>query len=633
MLSTRQKKLLTKLIGAHQYMTVDFLAKWLDVSQKTVRNDLETLASVLEEMGCSLIRTPGKGVLLYADSDVREELMDSLELATSLVDKNVQLTMVSLYVLMTENVTIQKIADEFYLSRSSVHQILLEVEELFDPYNLQLTKEVRKGLFIHGTERSKRKAVFYWLLSKWVDLNTICSWLPMDINEQQTIATWISSCEEERGVLYSEDSKRHLSLFLVWWKNRVSVGTSVFIPKKHRIHNPIIGTIDNYLNQLSNEPELMDNEKNFVHQIFDQLKVVTYEFEADDLDHYKREHAFTLYLIQEISKILEVNLASDKKLMNDLMYHAKSAFLRMEQGAEIDNPYTEEIKIRYRAIYEMVHQITTDMGYKMVAAEVAYITMHISSAFERSGNKKYLPNVIVVCTTGLATSSILTTKLEHIEPGFHLVRVVSSQEVDEELCLDNIDFVLTTSKLSIDFASDTKIYRVSPLLLDEEKAKIQHEAHKVVNRKQLQRFNEVYQHATSIVPTLFDEQVHISKTNNWHDAISIAATPLLEAGYIKQGYIQEMIMSVERNGTYMVFLPKIAFVHASPENVIKEGISMTVFENDMIFGSKNPEEVKIIIVLAIKESHNQDFLQLYRYLENQAVFEKLIDSNNQEWRK
>ncbi|MFD1337493.1 BglG family transcription antiterminator [Oceanobacillus iheyensis] len=633
MLSTRQKQLLTKLIETHQYMTVDFLAKWLEVSPKTVRNDLDTLASLLDEMGCSLTRTPGKGVLLHANSEVKEELMESLELATSLVDKNVQLTMVSLYVLMTENVTIQKIADEFYLSRSSVHQILLEVEELLDSYNLQLTKEVRKGLFIHGTERSKRKAVFYWLSSKWVDVDAVCSWLPMDINEQQTIASWICSCENERGVMYSEESKRHLSLFFIWWKHRVDSGISVFIPKKHRIHNPIIGEVDDYLNQMTGEPELMENEKNFVHQVFDQLKVIAYKFEADDLDHYKREHAFTLYLIQEISKILEVNLASDKKLMNDLMYHAKSAFLRMEQGAEIDNPYTEEIKIRYRAIYEMVHQITTDMGYEMVAAEVAYITMHISSAFERSGNKKYLPNVIVVCTTGLATSSILTTKLEHIEPGFHLVKVVSSQEVDEELALDNIDFVLTTSKLSIDGAGDTKIYRVSPLLLDDEKAKIQHEAHKVVNRKQLQRFNEVYQHATSIVPTLFDEHVHFSNTNNWHEAISLAAAPLLEAGYIKQGYIQEMIMSVERNGTYMVFLPKIAFVHASPENVIKEGISMTVFENDMIFGSKNPEEVKIIIVLAIKESHNQDFLQLYRYLENQAVFEKLIDSNNQEWRK
>ncbi len=65
------------------------------------------------------------------------------------------------------------------------------------------------------------------------------------------------------------------------------------------------------------------------------------------------------------------------------------------------------------------------------------------------------------------------------------------------------------------------------------------------------------------------KKIHTIKTRDWRDAIAHASEPLLAAGYIEQSYIQEMIMSVERNGTYMVFLPKVAFVHASPEYVKK----------------------------------------------------------------
>lgn len=628
MLSTRQKQLMAKLMESNQYITVEFLAKWLGVSTKTVRNDLEILAGTLEEMGSSLKRIPGRGVLLLANSEEKEEIMEALELTDSFVDRNTQITMISLYLLLNHKVTIQKIADTFFLSRTSVQHFLREVEELLDQYNLQLSREARKGLFIHGIERSKRKAVFYWLTRQWTDLDTISEWLERGTGEQTIVTEWINSCERERGVMYSEESKYFLSLYLTWWKRRVDKGINVFIPAKQRVDNLLIGNISNYLETLSEEQEFVENEKNFVHQIFDQIKVIKYKFEANDLDHYQKEYAFCRYLVEQISMILEVNLSADKRLMNDLMYHVKSAFLRLEQGTEIDNPYTEEIKIRYRAIYEMVHQITTDIGYRLIAAEVAYITMHISSAFERSNSKKYLPNIIVVCTTGLATSSILTTKLEQIEPGFNLIRVVSSQELEKELDLGDIDFVLTTSKLSIQYVGDTKFYRVSPLLLEDEKSKIQHEAHKIVNRKQLQQFNEVYHQPTSVVPTLFDEQIHYSRAADWNEAIAIAAAPLLKAGYIKQGYIQEMIMSVERNGTYMVFLPKIAFVHASPGNVYKEGISMTIFDEDIIFGSKNPEKVKIIVVLAMKESHNQDFLQLYRYLEKKEVLDALMKQTN-----
>jgi len=618
--------LLKKLLEGSQYVTIEFLAKWQNVSERTIRYDLDAIDSAIREVGASLSRAPGKGVCLHIGEEKRSILFEIAEGNEITLDKHVQVTMMSLFAAMRETVTIQQLADEFYLSRSSVQKYLPEIEELLDRFELQLVKKSRKGFLVNGTERSIRLAVYYWLTEKQVDLDRVKGWLSIEKEEDLSLVIdWLHSCQQERELFYSETSLRVLSIFLMWWYNRILNGHFVFISHDERgkcISQ--LGELTNVLSLVSEDKRVREHEAAFLNHLFDQVKVVSYNKYAIQSENYRKERKFSTYLIKQISEILQVNLLQDTKLMNDLTYHIKAAFLRLEQGVEIDNPYTEEIKVRYRAIYEMVHQITSDMGYKLFASEVAFITMHISAGLDRSNSKKFLPTVIVVCSSGLATSSILTTKLQQAEPGFHLINVVNTEDLLRELEKSEVDFVLTTQELSIKQWNHTKIFRVSPLLNDDDKRTIQHEAHKIINRKQLALFNQVYSHASVVEPTLFDETIHFAKTKDWKESITLAAAPLLNAGHIRQGYIQEMIMSVERNGTYMVFLPKIAFVHAGPENVEKEGISMTIFEDEIDFGSFNPEKVKIVIVLAIKEAHNQDFLQLFRYLESDQIRERLM---------
>lgn len=624
MLSSRQKSVLTKLLRSNHYVTIEFLAKWQNVSGRTIRYDLDAIDDMLKQAGAPLKREPGKGVFLHVGEEKRAELFRIAEGHQVFFDKNVHIAMMSLFAVMHETVTIQQLADEFHLSRSSIQKYLPDIEETLDRFGLQLARQARKGFFVNGTERSIRRAIFHWLTDKQVDLERVERWFDCEKNgDRGQIDRWLRSCQEDRQVFYSEGSLRVLTIFLCWWYERILHGHYVYIPQEEREAGHRLGELSEVVSALCDN-RTAEHEQAFLNTLLGQAKVVSYKNDAVLGESYQKEKDFCTYLLEQISTILQVDLLKDKKLMNDLVYHMKAAFLRIEQGLVIDNPYTEEIKVRYRAIYEMVHQITADMGYMLVAAEVAFITMHVSAGFDRSKSTRFLPTVIVVCSTGLATSSILTTKLQQAEPGFHLINVVNTDDLAKALEESDVDFVLTTQELPIKQWNDTKIFRVSPLLNDEDKRTIQHEAQKMINRKQLACFNQVYAHASAVEPTLFDETVHTANTSDWKESIALAAAPLLQAGYIRQGYVQEMIMSVERNGTYMVFLPKVAFVHAGPENVIKEGISMTIFEHEIDFGSFNPERVEIVIVLAIKEAHNQDFLQLFRYLETQEKREQLI---------
>lgn len=625
MLSSRQKNILAKLLESNQFVTIEFLAKWQDVSARTVRYDLDTIDEALQQVGALITRMPGKGVMLRPGEDNRSLLYELAERTKSASDKDSQLLMMGLYVALKGSFTIQELADEFFLSRSSIQKYMPEVEEWLVDFELQVVKQAWKGLQIIGTERSVRFAVYQMLGEKQTDLDRVHKWLMVEPSDKELVQDWLTSCQEERGIHYSENSLTVLFLFLSWWRVQLESEHHVFVPKENRHKSRFrLGVVEAFIEEKVKNSRAVLHECAFLDNLFDQAKVVSYNKEAASIRHYEREITFCKQLLSQVSTILETDLQEDEKLLHDLTHHVKAAFMRMAQGVEIDNPYTEEIKVRYRAIYEMVFQMTYDMGYRLIAAETAYITMHISAAFERSRNRSFLPTVIVVCSSGLAASSILTTKLEQIEPGFHLISIVNTGDLERVLEESEPDFVLTTQELPHTNLPTTKRFRVSPILSDDDKRLIQHEAHKIINRKQLARFNELYEQATLIEPTLFDEKVHQASTQDWREAITLAAAPLLNAGYVGQSYVQEMIMSVERNGTYMVFLPRMAFVHAGPENVKKEGISMTVLEQEIDFGDLNPERVDIVIVLAMQEAHNQDFLQLFHYLENELSREKLL---------
>jgi len=57
--------LLRKLLEGSKYVIIEFLSKWQNVSERTIRYDLDAIDSAIREVGASLSRAPGKGVCLH----------------------------------------------------------------------------------------------------------------------------------------------------------------------------------------------------------------------------------------------------------------------------------------------------------------------------------------------------------------------------------------------------------------------------------------------------------------------------------------------------------------------------------------------------------------------------------------
>ncbi|GAB2324221.1 hypothetical protein IRB23M11_18430 [Alkalibacterium sp. m-11] len=89
---------------------------------------------------------------------------------------------------------------------------------------------------------------------------------------------------------------------------------------------------------------------------------------------------------------------------------------------------------------------------------------------------------------------------------------------------------------------------------------------------------------------------HKTSVDNWEEAITVAARPLLNKGVIDDSYVEAMIDSVEKNGPYIVLKDYFALPHAQAgKGVNKVGMSLLTLEEPV---DLKGNEVKVFLVLA-----------------------------------
>lgn len=129
----------------------------------------------------------------------------------------------------------------------------------------------------------------------------------------------------------------------------------------------------------------------------------------------------------------------------------------------------------------------------------------------------------------------------------------------------------------------------------------------------------------------------VEEKMEWQLSIKLAAQPLIDNGQIEIEYVDAMIDSVNRLGSYIVIAPKIAIAHARPENgVNKIGLSLLKNKESIDFNiDKNDEfdidkQVHIIIVLAAidNKEHLGLLKQLSNVIDDNKKIEEIIAADN-----
>lgn len=291
------------------------------------------------------------------------------------------------------------------------------------------------------------------------------------------------------------------------------------------------------------------------------------------------------------------------------------------------------VSLIYEFTSKELHKVEKLYNIEFDENEIAYITMYIASIYETSFKEISTVKVLLVCSFGLATSSMLKSRIIQSFPGFEIFGPLSQNNAFNFLNENNVDLIISTNEFEY---SSTPVIKVNPLLNYENMEKIKNKLDQFSYSKMCSHFITSYASTTKITPSkhyianyVMQENIQIiDECNSWEEAIQLAAQPLLKKKLINQNYVDSMINAVNDYGTYMVMTPNTAYVHAGVnDGIFQNCTAILVIKKPVIFAYTNSKLVSNIVILGIKDKRENDLLNIAYIFEKEENIKLLCSSD------
>lgn len=639
-LNERQRNLLEFLWNKNQYVSIKEMSEIFQVSERTIRYDLDNISLLLKNSDITIQRSPKLGTKLIFNGNRNREMLVKLFTGAenSFYSQNERVLILCLLILI-EGSTLEVLAEKVGVSKNTIVQDIKKVREVLKNLDVNLESKIYEGIKATGEEEIIRYA-FMNLYYKVKDNSfiDIYNFIAIDdLISKHNIKEFIGEVEKQLRLEYSECSVDELTIIILYSLKRVSLGNFIknFDGKpKELTKNDEFKVIKNSTEKLFNKNIILtDEEINYLVKWFKSAKIMSF-LDSTNKESINEIKHITTVIVQDMEQRVGVEFSRDLNFINSVAMHLSVAIYRLKNNFIIENPLKEEIKYRIGLIYQMTESVLKkhekNLDIVFPDEEIAYMAMHFGAAFEKNANRIFMSRVLVVCNSGLSTSGLLSTRLKTMIPELNIIGICRLDNLEEELKKEQVDFIITTVPIN---SCKYRAVQVNPLLNMED-----------INIIKKLVFNNVYEKSCKYLIKRYKEndtkaianiipRDHISfnvNINDWRQAIRIAALPLLEKKYIEESYINSMIKIVEELGTYMVFIPGIAFIHALPEYVNENSISFITLKDEINFGDKSDIKVKAIVVLANK-NENENLIDLINILikgDNVSKF-KMAESYNE----
>ena len=126
-------------------------------------------------------------------------------------------------------------------------------------------------------------------------------------------------------------------------------------------------------------------------------------------------------------------------------------------------------------------------------------------------------------------------------------------------------------------------------------------------------------------------QVGIAETD-WRKVIQLAASPLIERGYISAEYGQAVIDNTLSHGAYYVFDEGVAIPHARPECGVKRNcFSMVLLKKPISFADSEAADIVIMFGAQDSNAHIEEGIRaIIALLDNDERMAKLRAASSRE---
>lgn len=450
----------------------DELAQRLSVSTRTVRADITALNALLAQYGAQFTLNRGSGYQLKIDDRSRFQALEETAPKTQHVPRTAQERIHFLLVRFLTSafsIKLEDLADEWFISRATLQNDMVEVRERFQRYQLTLETRPRHGMKLFGSEVSIRACLtdLLWELTLQGGINPLISAEALEADVPAQLEPVLQETLTRHHIRLTDVGERFICLYGAVVVRRVSEGYPLADFSAEDVAQNVRDAardLAGELQRLAGKPfSPAEEEWLCVHIAARQVQDVDPEtISADD------DEALVNYILRYINSQYNYNLLEDAQLHADLLTHIKTMITRVRYQIMIPNPLLDNIKQHYPMAWDMTLAAVSSWGkytpYTISENEIGFLVLHIGVGLERHYNIGYQrqPHVLLVCDTSNAMVRMIEAILQRKYPQLEIAATISQREYEQREAIDE-DFVISTVRIG---EKDKPVVTIAPFPTD-----------------------------------------------------------------------------------------------------------------------------------------------------------------------
>lgn len=604
MLNSRQLHIVDILNDCDDWQTGKELANVLNVTDRTIRSDIEAINIYYD---CILIianRRLGyhidKMLLSKQNIETKEIIpQTSHERCNWLIHR---------LLFKSKEINLIKLQDNVFVSGYSIDNDLKKIRKIISDYPSLRLKRSKNHIRLIGDEIDKRKLYKRMLTEEtqgnFMNLNSIASlWSHFDLLEIKDILEDV--CQKYnfkiRDVAFPM-IMIHAGIAIERIFNHNYIKTKTHDEKlKERLEYKISYEFFKRVSETVHIETVDDEVALFALLLLGKSSRDYRDFHEDYIDDLIDE------MIDHIREYFDIDFSKDWDLRVGLITHIESLLERQQNSVNITNMYLKEIKRKYPLVFEMsVHSgevISKFTKKKINENELAFLALHLGAAYEcANAIKKY--RVVAIIPHNQMLSKPCIDKLNlRFEERMEIVKVMGFFEENEILSY-NAELIITTVPLKHQL--DIPTVQISLFVNYEDESNV----FQALNSLDKNRYHDDF--VRLIQKLIRKDLFHVQEfANSSTEIIHQLCDELIEKGLATQAYKDDVFKRESVSATSFVF--GFAVPHSISVSTNESCISTLILKKPIQWGDF---EVRLVVLLAIRETDNHLLKIFFDWLSN-----------------
>ncbi len=555
-LSLRQRKLLHYIQNQKTYITGEDLASYLQVSDRTIRNDVNEINRSLKEWKIEIISKRSKGYILRYENELTLKRLN--QSSSSFLSRDDRIRHITFRLCLSdESINLYDLEDEMFVSRTTLEHDLEAMRKKYVLPYPHIKYYRSKNRISFGPDERKRRSILNRLFTEnWnynARGNAYYQYQYLEENIVNLVMTEVTSFMQQYNILMDDINIVILNLAISIMYYRITTGHELMSPLSHSymdataIHagaelmDSLEGKLDCSFSEI---------ERNDIYQHISCSRLLdANSLNFATVDKYF-DHSIIRLADEYILKVYEtfhMDFSNDEDFYITFLQYLRYLSLPIHHfnhlQAQTDS-ILSNLRITFEIAFLIQPQALNYFGNYLNYTELLYLSFCVSSALEYLKRTSPKIKTIIMCHLNVPCAQNLKQKLLSKFKGYLDLYALLPIFVKDSYDFNKIDLVISTANKEITRESSCKTIIISPFFTPDDQRHID----QYIVSRQMNQF-----HASPLPSTrkLFADGF-------WHECIDaenyLSIIELLANDFISRGYVSpEYLPNILQRESLMTF--------------------------------------------------------------------------------